>query len=179
MRLLHHRHGHGRRFVAAKEFQPERSRNHQGHERECLPLWHLPPDCCRHPGSLPEPEESMKTSDLDPIELERYELREQPLYRFKLDRRRFFKVLGCGMVVLLLVDPAPAQESGGGGRPRGRGQGGRPSDIAAWLHIGEDGTITVFTGKTEVGQNIRTSLTQAIAEELHAPVSSIKMVMAD
>ena len=39
--------------------------------------------------------------------------------------------------------------------------------------------MTVFTGKTEVGQNIRTSLTQAIAEELRAPVASIKMVMAD
>ena len=40
-------------------------------------------------------------------------------------------------------------------------------------------SITVFTGKAEVGQNIRTSLTQAVAEELRAPVASIKMVMAD
>jgi isoquinoline 1-oxidoreductase len=47
------------------------------------------------------------------------------------------------------------------------------------VHIGEDGTVSVSTGKAEVGQNIRTSLTQAIAEELHAPVSSIRMVMAD
>ena len=34
-------------------------------------------------------------------------------------------------------------------------------------------------GKTEVGQNIRTSLTQAIAEELPTPLASIKIVMAD
>ncbi len=52
-------------------------------------------------------------------------------------------------------------------------------EIDAWLHIGQDGKITVFTGKAEVGQNIRTSLTQAVAEELRVPIESIKMVMAD
>ena len=114
----------------------------------------------------------------DFIEEERYELREQPRYRFKLNRRKFFKVLGCGVMVVLLVETGPAQESGGG-RPRGRGQGGRPTEIGAWLHIGEDGTVTVFTGKAEVGQNIRTSLTQAVAEELGVPVSSIRLIMAD
>ncbi len=113
------------------------------------------------------------------IEPERYELRASPLYRFELDRREFFKVLGCGVVVLFLADAALAQESGGSGRPGNRGGRQRSADISAWLHIGEDGVVTVFTGKTEVGQNIRTSLTQAVAEELRAPVSSIRLVMAD
>ena len=54
-----------------------------------------------------------------------------------------------------------------------------PRDIAAWLHIGEDGKISVYTGKAEVGQNIRTSLTQVVAEELHAAPQSIRLVMAD
>ena len=54
-----------------------------------------------------------------------------------------------------------------------------PEEIGAWLHIGEDGQITVYTGKAEMGQNIRTSLTQAVAEELHALPSSIRLVMAD
>ena len=94
------------------------------------------------------------------IEAERYELREAPRYRFDVDRRTFFKTLGGGIVVLLLVDAALAQETGV--RRRGGGRGGqRPAELAAWLHIGEDGTVTVFTGKVEVGQNIRTSLTQA------------------
>ena len=39
--------------------------------------------------------------------------------------------------------------------------------------------VTVYTGKVEVGQNIRTSLTQAVAEELRAPLTSIRMVMGD
>ncbi len=89
------------------------------------------------------------------IEPERYELHAVPLYRFEVDRREFFKVLGCGVVVLCFVEVGLAQESG----RRGQGRGGRrPSEISAWLHIGEDGSITVFTGKVEVGQNSRTSL---------------------
>ena len=62
---------------------------------------------------------------------------------------------------------------------RRRRRPARPGDIAAWLHIGEDGQITVYTGKAEVGQNIRTSLTQVVAEELHSPPGSIHLVMAD
>lgn len=111
------------------------------------------------------------------LEPERYELQAAALYSFELDRREFFRVLGCGVVVLFLLDVSMAQESGGG-RRGGRGRG-RPSEISAWLHIGEDGVVKVFTGKVEVGQNIRTSLTQAVAEELRVPTTSIHMVMAD
>jgi isoquinoline 1-oxidoreductase len=121
----------------------------------------------------------MKTiSDYQPgFEPERYELDAGPAYRFTLGRRKFFKMLGGGIVVLLLVDKALAQESGGG-RRRGRSQGGS-QEIGAWIHIDENGAITVYTGKVEVGQNIRTSLTQAVADELRAPIESIQMVMGD
>jgi len=109
------------------------------------------------------------------LEVERYELFAAPAYRFDLERRDFFKLMGGGLVLLLALDrSAPAQESGRGGRGQGL-----PQTISAWLHIGEDGTVTAFTGKTEVGQNIRTSLAQAVAEELRAPIASIKLVMAD
>lgn len=111
------------------------------------------------------------------IELERYELYALPAYAFELERRDFFKFLGGGLVLLLALDRnASAQESGR--RPAFRGDA-RPPDLAAWLHIGEDGRITVYTGKVEVGQNIRTSLAQAVAEELHAPMDAVQLVMAD
>ena len=45
--------------------------------------------------------------------------------------------------------------------------------IDAWLHVGENGKVTAYTGKVEVGQNIRTSLSQAVAEELHVPIENI------
>jgi len=90
------------------------------------------------------------------------------------NRRRFFKILGGGVLAVYLSDPLPAQERRGR-----RGGGDRPMSVSAWIHLGEDGTVQVFTGKTEVGQNIRTSLAQAVAEELEVPISSIRMVMAD
>ncbi len=93
-----------------------------------------------------------------------------------MKRRDFFRVLGGGILVLL-VDDSDAQESGGGSR---RGTRERtPEALSAWLHIGESGLVQIFTGKVEVGQNARTSLTQAAAEELRVPVSSVRMVMGD
>ncbi len=111
------------------------------------------------------------------LELERYELFTGPAYRFELQRRDLFKVLGGGLLFVLFFDgEAMAQESG---RTQGFRADARPAELAAWLHIAEDGTVTIYTGKVEVGQNARTALTQAVAEELHAPISSIKLVMGD
>lgn len=93
-----------------------------------------------------------------------------------ITRRDFFAVVGGGIVVWM-VDDADAQESGGGAR-RGMAQQ-VPDQVSAWLHIDEKGAVTVYTGKVEVGQNARTSLTQAVAEELRAPAASIRMVMGD
>ena len=110
------------------------------------------------------------------MELERYELREGPAYDFEVDRREFLQRIGGGLLIVALVGTADAQESGRGGRRGGRSM---PKEIGAWLHVGEDGAVTVFTGKAEVGQNIRTSLAQAVAEELRVPLASVHMVMAD
>jgi nicotinate dehydrogenase subunit B len=110
--------------------------------------------------------------DLD-IEFERYELFES-IERLETNRRDFFRIAGGGIIVaLLLGDEAMAQRPGG--RPGGAG----PREIGGWIHIGEDSSITVYTGKVEIGQNIRTSLSQVVAEELHVPLKSVRMVMAD
>jgi isoquinoline 1-oxidoreductase len=96
------------------------------------------------------------------------------LHRFQLDRRDLLKALGGGLLVSLAGVPLPGQESG-------RRSGGHelPQDVSAWIHIGADGKVTVFTGKVEVGQNIRTSLAQLVAEELRVPFGAITMVMGD
>ncbi|MGA9587435.1 MAG: molybdopterin cofactor-binding domain-containing protein [Terracidiphilus sp.] len=92
----------------------------------------------------------------------------------RLDRRDFLKVLGGGLLVCLTPISSLSQESG-----RGSGSHELPNDISAWLHIDADGHVKVFTGKVEVGQNIRTSLAQAVAEELRVPFDSITMIMGD
>src|SRR5580692_2131632 len=45
--------------------------------------------------------------------------------------------------------------------------------LDAWIRIDRDGTITVFTGKAELGQGIRTALLQIAAEELVVPVGRL------
>jgi nicotinate dehydrogenase subunit B len=97
-----------------------------------------------------------------------------PKSRIEIDRRDFLRVLGGGLLVCLTPIPSLTQESG-------RGFGGHelPKDINAWIHIGAEGQVKVFTGKVEVGQNIRTSLAQAVAEELRVPFDSITMIMGD
>jgi nicotinate dehydrogenase subunit B len=111
-----------------------------------------------------------------PLEPERYELTAAAPYRFDLDRREFFKFLGAGVLVVSVLKPAVVAQESGGARQR---RGDLPKEIDAWLHIGENGEVTVYTGKVEMGQNIRTSLSQAVAEELHVPMEKIEMVMGD
>ena len=86
----------------------------------------------------------------------------------ELSRRAFVQLLGAGLLISVTGPVALAQ----------RRRGGRIT-VAARLHIGEDGTITVMTGKVEVGQGARTQLTQAAAEELRVPVDRINLVMGD
>ncbi len=101
-----------------------------------------------------------------------------PVMKSSFDRRGFLKSLGGGILVLFAAgDSARAQESG---HREHRAPGEQlPDDVAAWLHIAPDGTITAFTGKVEVGQNIRTSLTQAVAGELRCSPGSVHLLMGD
>jgi len=51
--------------------------------------------------------------------------------------------------------------------------------LESWVHITPDGKITVFSGKAELGQGIRTALLQVAAEELDVPPAAIDFVTAD
>ena len=119
----------------------------------------------------------MIDDDLTPIEPERYELHAAPSYNFNLDRRDFIKAFGLGL--LFIVPTVHAQQRDQGESGRGRSENNLPQEVDAWIHIDENGKVTVLTGKVEFGQNIRTSLTQAVADELHVPISSIQLVMGD
>ena len=92
-------------------------------------------------------------------------------YDFGLKRRAFVQILGAGLL-LAVGAPALAQRRGG------RGSGG-PRNIAARIHLGKDGSITVMTGKVEGGQGARAELSQAAAEELRVTPSRIQLVMGD
>ena len=97
-------------------------------------------------------------------------------HSFTLNRREWLKLFGAGLMVCA-VDARALQESGA--RSRNTEEEQLPRGIQSWIHISSDNRVTVFTGKAEMGQNIRTSLAQQVAEELRVSVDSIEMVMAD
>jgi nicotinate dehydrogenase subunit B len=51
--------------------------------------------------------------------------------------------------------------------------------LDAWIRVDADGNITVFTGKAELGQGIKTAILQVAAEELKVEPSQIRLVTAD
>ncbi|HWP56281.1 MAG TPA: xanthine dehydrogenase family protein molybdopterin-binding subunit [Candidatus Acidoferrales bacterium] len=56
--------------------------------------------------------------------------------------------------------------------------GANPISVAM-VRLQPDGSVAVFAGSTEMGQGVRTVLSQIVAEELRLPVESVKVVRAD
>ena len=88
-----------------------------------------------------------------------------------IDRRDFLGLVGGGIVVLFGLNPSAPSTAAE--RP------GYPSDFHAYLAIGANGRVTVFSGKIEMGQGVMTSLAQMAAEELGVDLASIDMVLGD
>jgi len=135
---------------------------------------------CLGPGDRCKGGDAMieEQSLLDEIESERYELFESPNYNFHFARRDFIKAVRTRHR-LHRSRRARARTTT---RPGRIGRGGNerlPNDIDAWIHIKRGRGVTVFTGKVEVGQNTRTTLSQSVADELHVPIDSVHLVMGD
>ncbi len=86
-----------------------------------------------------------------------------------VSRRTFVQVLGAGLLITVTEGPVWSQR-------RRRSQ---TLPVAARIHLNEDGTIGVMTGKVEEGQGARAQLSQAAAEELRVSVERIRLTMAD
>jgi len=48
----------------------------------------------------------------------------------------------------------------------------------AWLRIGEDGSVAITVGKSEMGQGVRTSLPMLVADELEVDLATVQLVQA-
>lgn len=92
-----------------------------------------------------------------------------------LTRREFLAASGGSILIFFLWGDAEAEAQ--------RREGGRRSAAAqdwnAFLRVGADGRVTVFSGKIEMGQGVHTSLAQTVAEELDVPLDRVEMVMGD
>jgi isoquinoline 1-oxidoreductase len=96
------------------------------------------------------------------------------------NRRDFLKRLGGGLFIFVaLRNLSFAQEAAREGARPANAQRNLPVDFNAYLRIGEDGRVTCYTGKIEMGQGTITSLPQMVAEELEVPLDSVDIVMGD
>jgi isoquinoline 1-oxidoreductase len=90
---------------------------------------------------------------------------------FRLDRREAIRLLGGVVITFTIGEPDAAAQ-----RRRGVDY---PDDLNAFLRIGDDGRVSCFTGKIEMGQGIVTSMAQILAEELDVALDVVDMVMGD
>ena len=88
-----------------------------------------------------------------------------------MNRREFLHLVGGGVVVFVSLGSAAVDAD----------EPNRfyPKDYNAYLLIGRNGRVTVFSGKIEMGQGVLTSQAQLIAEELGVSLASIDMVLGD
>jgi len=94
----------------------------------------------------------------------------------EVSRRRFLKVFGGGIIVTASASDLLALQQSPARRRFGRAL---PDDFNAFLRIGEDGRVSCFTGKIEMGQGVVTSLAQMLADELEVSLDSVAMIMGD
>ena len=56
---------------------------------------------------------------------------------------------------------------------------GKTPLLDAWIRVDADGGVTVFTGKAELGQGIKTAFIQIAAEQIGVDPARITLVTAD
>jgi nicotinate dehydrogenase subunit B len=93
-----------------------------------------------------------------------------------LDRRRVLAG-GGALIVSFSLSRAFAQGEAPAAKPPG--SLATAPYLDSWIRIDGEGSITVFTGKGELGQGVKTALQQIAAEELDVPFGSLKVITAD
>ena len=92
-------------------------------------------------------------------------------------RRDFLKQAGALVVSFTLAGRAAGQAAPAGGKLPGSLEKARFLD--AWIRIDAGNRVTIFTGKCELGQGIKTALMQVAAEELDVDLARVTIVTAD
>src|ERR1041385_2629243 len=94
-----------------------------------------------------------------------------------MKRRDFLRTSGAIVVSFAFDAALPgsglAQTSSDAGKPLDRRQ------VDSFLAIHEDGSVTVYTSKVDVGTGLRIAMSQMVAEELEIPVDRVRIVEGD
>ena len=95
--------------------------------------------------------------------------------RATVTRRDFLKTGAAAGATLIVGFHLPALDR----RPRGSPEPLGPFKPNAWIEIQPDGTILIWTGRSEMGQGVRTAMPMIVAEELEADFTTVRVIQAD
>src|SRR6266478_2761440 len=154
MRLLLQRHDHGRKGFVGPQSKSQRRRNQERPGGPALSVW-----CPQSGGTRSSPcrDGTREMTDKG------------------LSRRRFTQSLGI-VVASFALAPRAAFTQAPGTLPFSLRNNRR---LEGWIRLEPDETVTIFTGKAELGQGILTALAQIAAEELDVGFEKIRIVGAD
>ena len=94
-------------------------------------------------------------------------------------QRRHFLQAGSGLLVSFSFGLALPTHAQSGTNSKSAAKSMVKTQVEAWLAIGADGRVTVYSGKVDLGTGVRTALMQMVAEELDVNFKQIDMVMGD
>jgi nicotinate dehydrogenase subunit B len=95
-----------------------------------------------------------------------------------LSRREFVKDAGGLLIGFSFADTAVLPQLLAAAAPQAAGTP-TPSRLDAWLRIEKDGSVRVFSGKTEIGMGVQTAYAQIVAEELDLSPDRVVFVLGD
>src|SRR6184192_2478924 len=165
MRLLHRRHDHARASFAGPQPVALRGGDPRAYGAQPLPMRHAYADPARDPS---------RQRDIPP---QTACAGGQPMSAERLSRRAVLAGAGALVVGFSLLPRDLLAQAPGGPKPPGSLE--KSPMLDAWIRIDPDGKITIFTGKAELGQGIKTALVQLAAEELVVMPEAIHLVTAD
>jgi len=89
--------------------------------------------------------------------------------RATINRREFLETGVAAGASLLIGFHLPAFDRGAA----------KPFKPNAWIEIGPDGVVTIWTGRSEMGQGVKTAMPMIVAEELEADWTRVQVAQAD
>src|SRR6476469_4349031 len=98
---------------------------------------------------------------------------------FSVSRRSLLKAGGALVVSIGTAVPLDTALAIGEAFAQGAKPPLMPDQLASFIAVNADGTVSAFFGKMDMGQGLFVAIGQMVAEELDVPFKAVKVVMGD
>jgi len=99
--------------------------------------------------------------------------------QFSVSRRALLKAGGALVVSIGAAVPLDTALAAGEALAQGAKPPLMPDQLASFIAVNADGTVSAFFGKMDMGQGLFVAIGQMVAEELDVPFKAVKVIMGD